>query len=119
MAYVGRGDATLPADPELVSVVSEAAGDRVVLAQEPLVESLAVAGVRVWLSDPIDAFRGPDQKAYLDFLDGVRGGDVALAQADVVVAARGTASAAMVEASGQFVVDRSVGSWSVYLRRGA
>lgn len=53
-----------------VALAADAAGGRVVLAPEPLSEQLAAAGARVWVSNPLDAFDGPDQSAYLAFLRG-------------------------------------------------
>ena len=50
-----------------------------VLAPEPLAESLALEGVTVWAADPIDAFAPEDQRAFLDFLDG---GDEAMRAVD-------------------------------------
>ena len=44
------------------------AAGRTVLATEPAAETLAQGGVRIWASNPIDAFTQPVQAAYLDFL---------------------------------------------------
>ena len=66
-----RLDALNPAgNPDLTASVKAVAQGRVVLADEPLVESLAAEGVRIWLSNPIDAFDQTDQAAYLDFVSG-------------------------------------------------
>lgn len=71
MALVSTGSRPLsPVDPGLVRAVVGVAEGRVVLAPEPLVETLMVAGVRVWAGDPIDAFPAEDQRAYLAFLAG-------------------------------------------------
>lgn len=88
-----RGDAVAAVDPDVVATVSDVAagesgrdgGAAVVLAQSPMVESLAAAGVRVWVSNPIDAFSPEDQGAYLDFLEGGPGMSRAVAGAEVVV----------------------------------
>lgn len=86
-----RGDAVLGASPDDVATLAAIAGDRVVLAPAPLSEALAVAGVRLWVSNPIDAFSHDDQAAYLDFLEGRDGGRRAIASSDLVVTREGTA----------------------------
>lgn len=98
VAIVVPRDDVLAADPELVSEVAELAGDRVVMAPEPLSESLAVAGVTLWAVNPIDAFAPADQEAFLDFLEGDPGMRRAVEGSDVVVVERDSdAAAAMVD----------------------
>jgi hypothetical protein len=84
-------------DSEVVARTAVLAGrGRVVLAPEPLVETLAAHGVRVWMGNPIDAFSRSDQAAYLDFLSGEgQHGGRALAAVDVVVVKTGSAPAAL------------------------
>lgn len=72
---------------ETVRTISALAGGRVVLAPEPLAEDLTAAGVTVWASNPIDAFRPEDQAAYLDVWLGHEGGRRAIDGSDLVVAA--------------------------------
>ncbi len=81
---VGRSHHFSRVDPQTVRTVSESAGGRVVLAPDPLVESLAVAGVRVWAGNPIDAFDAQTQRAYLAFVS-VRGDWSAAAAGSQVV----------------------------------
>ncbi len=90
---------------------------RTVLAVEPLAETLAAHGVRVWASNPIDAFSRADQAAFLDFLGG-EGPPTswALAEADVVVALPGSPSAALATSAG-FATTRSVGGYQIMERR--
>jgi hypothetical protein len=116
-AAVVRGDTTLPAPQSVVDTVVRAAGDRVVLAPEPLVESLAVAGARVLVSNPIDAFPRSDQAGYLDFVDGAPGGAAVLDDADLVVVEAGTRSAALVQEDERFSEVDEVDGWTVYARR--
>ena len=100
--------AAFEAEGLIVASVKKAAGDHVVLAPEPLVESLAASGVRVWLSNPIDAFSAQDQVAYLDFLSGQGSPESrALAESDVVVAATGSPAALLARRAGFLVVQRS------------
>lgn len=116
-SLVARGPAVWPDDPALVQAVARVAGDRVVLAPEPLAESLAVEGVTVWVSDPLDAFRAIDQAAYLDFLQGSGPGAVrALADAGVVVVRAGTASEQLTVRSQDFTMVDRWGSWHIYER---
>jgi hypothetical protein len=71
----------------LRQALAEAAGTPI-LAESQLGEQVALAGGRVWLSNPIDAFRHRDQRIYVDWLQGEREGDAALAHAPRVVLAR-------------------------------
>jgi hypothetical protein len=59
-----------------------------VLAQDALGEQLVLAGGRIWIGNPIDAFRRSDQAAYVDWVDGRAGGDVALSHVNVALVAR-------------------------------
>ena len=59
-----------------------------ILATELVAEQVALAGGRIWLGNPIDAFRRSDQRLYLDWLQGKPAGDAALRHAPRVVLAR-------------------------------
>ncbi len=80
-----RGDALAPAEPALVRHVTDLARGRVVLASEPLCESLAVSGARVWVCNPVDAFDRGDQEAFVAFLEGRGDYGAAIAAADLIV----------------------------------
>jgi hypothetical protein len=41
-----------------------------VLAEPAVAEQVALAGGRLWVVDPLDAFRAADQRLYLDWLEG-------------------------------------------------
>ncbi|HEY7207144.1 MAG TPA: hypothetical protein VH416_02795 [Gaiellaceae bacterium] len=56
-----------------------------ILATSVLAERVALAGGRVWVSDPIDAFRFSDQTVYVDWSQGKPEGDGALAHANVIL----------------------------------
>jgi hypothetical protein len=104
---------SLRADEADASVIRSLAAGRVVLAPEPLAEALAAAGVRVWLSNPIDAFSRYDQSAYLDFLAGHGpAAERALSAADVVVATPGSSSAQLAISTG-FTRIAHVGTFDV------
>jgi hypothetical protein len=59
-----------------------------VLAEDLLAEQVADAGGRVWVANPIDAFRDSDQRVYVEWLRGVSAGDAALAHAPRAVLVR-------------------------------
>ena len=59
-----------------------------VLAEDLLAEQVADAGGRVWVANPIDAFRTSDQRLYVDWLRGLPAGDAALAHAPRAVLVR-------------------------------
>ncbi|MEP6648384.1 MAG: hypothetical protein ABJA74_00510 [Lapillicoccus sp.] len=114
-----RLDALNPSgNPELVAAVKTVADGRVVLADEPVVESLAAEGVRIWMSNPIDAFDRSDQAAYLDFVSGSSTGNsrALLDAAEVVVVRTGGPADGPVSTDSRFAPERSVAGWTVYSR---
>ena len=75
-----------PADPGSYSLARMAAlSGRPVLATSMLGEQVALAGGRVWVNEPIDAFRPADQALYLDWSFGKPGGAAAVAHAAYVL----------------------------------
>jgi hypothetical protein len=75
-----------PSDPGSAQIAAAAARTgRPVLAEAILGQQVALAGGRVWVSNPIDAFGRSDQRLYLDWLYGRKGGDGALANASYVL----------------------------------
>jgi hypothetical protein len=87
IAIVGVAKGPLPsgADPDLVETAIRAAGGTPILAEPVPAEQIALAGGRIWLGNPIDAFRHDDQRLYLDWLEGDRRGDAALLHAPRIV----------------------------------
>ena len=71
----------------LQQALAAAAGSPI-LAEDQLGEQVALAGGRVWISNPIDAFRRRDQRVYLDWLQGKPTGDAALLHAPRAVLVR-------------------------------
>ncbi|NHA69165.1 hypothetical protein [Phycicoccus flavus] len=61
-----------PPGESLVPILRQAAGDGTVLAVEPAAETFAQQGLQVWVANPIDAFDGPTQVRFLDFLHDCR-----------------------------------------------
>jgi hypothetical protein len=111
-----RGDSVLPADPDVVEAVADVAGDQVVLAPEPLAESLALEGVQVWAADPIDAFDQRTQAAYLDFLDGEGKAGLAVAESDLVVVEKGSDAADLMAQAPGLRVSQLPGDYELYTR---
>ncbi len=112
-----RGDAVLPEDPALVDAVVARVGDRVVLAPEPLAESLAVEGVTVWAANPLDAFEPEDQAAYLDFIEGGDMAARAVAGSDVVVVEDDSDAAELMDDIDGFDTEPLTDGWTLHLRR--
>ena len=88
------GVAKGPLDPGSKTLAARAAATgRPVLATGLLGEQVALDGGRVWVSNPIDAFRRRDQRLYLDWLSGKRDGASAVMHAAYVLVAVGSAPA--------------------------
>jgi hypothetical protein len=83
-----RGPNQAGADSTLLQRALSSAAGTPVLATDLLAEQVALAGGRIWLGNPIDAFRNEDQRRYLDWLEGRPTGDRALRAAPRVVLAR-------------------------------
>jgi hypothetical protein len=85
-----RAEQVGPPGAAVVETVRAVAEDRPVLADEPLAETLAQAGLTVWSANPIDAFPREVQGQFLDFLHdgrtpaGAADVDVAVVQADLL-----------------------------------
>ena len=80
-------------DPLLDEALRRAAGTPI-LAESIPAEQVALAGGRVWMSNPLDAFSHRNQRLYLDWLAGRPTGDAALRYAGrVVIVIRGDAPA--------------------------
>jgi len=81
-ALIGKG----PADPGSAPLAARAARtDGPVLADAVLGQQVVLAGGRVWVDNPVDAFRRADQQLYVDWLDGKPSGAVAVSHAEYVL----------------------------------
>jgi hypothetical protein len=85
---VARGPVSTDASGRLIRETIRAARGTPVLADGPLAEQLAVAGGRVWMSNPLDAFPRRDQRVYLDWLQGRPQGNSAFAHVPRAVLVR-------------------------------
>jgi hypothetical protein len=82
-----------PPDPGSHALAERAAGTgRPVLGETVLGQQAVLAGGRVWLSNPVDAFRPADQRLYLDWLAGKPSGAEAVSHAALVLVRPGSAA---------------------------
>ena len=116
VTVLGRSS-VLQGPVETVNAIKTLAGGQIVLAPEPLAEDLAAAGVTVWASNPIDAFRPEDQAAYLDVWLGRDGGRRAIQDSDVVVAQPGSPAFTLAGSTGCIEVGRATGFAVLTCRR--
>jgi hypothetical protein len=80
VALVAKG----PPDPGSHRLAELAARDDVAVLAEPILgQQVALAGGRVWVDNPVDAFRRADQQLYVDWLDG--NGGKAVTHAELVL----------------------------------
>jgi hypothetical protein len=78
-----------PPDPGSRALARRAAGTgQTVLAEAVLGQQVALAGGRVWVSNPLDAFRSSDQRLYVDWFSGKRSGAAAVGRASLVLVRR-------------------------------
>ena len=90
LALIGFADGPLPVagSDGLIRRAIAASRGTPILADPVLAEQVALAGGRVWISNPLDAFDRRDQRTYLDWLQGRAGGERALAESGRVVLVR-------------------------------
>jgi hypothetical protein len=114
---VARGPAGADASRAVAEAVRHAAGTPI-LAEPALAEHVALAGGRVWVANPIDAFRAADQRLYLDWLEGSPEGDAALGHAPRAVLVRqGEAADDRLAANPSFTPSFRSGGAVLYVRR--
>jgi hypothetical protein len=98
-----RGPLSTGAGKPLIDEALRRAGGTPILAESIPAEQVALAGGRVWMSNPIDAFSHRAQRLYLDWLAGRRAGDGALRHAPrVVLVIRGSKTAKRLSHSSAF-----------------
>jgi hypothetical protein len=92
-----------------------------ILADGIPAEQVALAGGRIWVGNPLDAFSSRAQGLYLDWLQGDASGRAALANPaiSVVLVTRGSASQALTAADPSFVAVSRTPRGVIYVRRGA
>ena len=86
----------------MLSAAARAADGTPILADGVDAEQLALAGDRILIGNPLDAFSAHEQQLYLDWLAGRESGDPELARARVVVVTAGSAAARRMAARPDF-----------------
>jgi hypothetical protein len=118
VAGVVHGPFNTAATPGLVQRAVADAHGTPVLAEDALAEQVALAGGRVWVGNPVDAFTRADQRTWIAWLQGKPAGDAALAHAPRVVFVRRKGSAERrIAADPRFRLDGEDSLAAVYLRR--
>ena len=98
-----RGPRSTGAGEECSRTALTAASGTPILAQDVLAEQVALAGGRIWVGNPLDAFSRADQRLYLDWHEGRPAGDAALRHAPrVVLVHPGSASDLRLRRDGRF-----------------
>jgi hypothetical protein len=94
LAIVGLARTPTPAGatPQLLRAAGRAAHGTPILADGFDAEQLALAGNRILIGNPLDAFSAPEQRLYLDWLAGRPDGDAELARVRVVMVMVGTSA---------------------------
>jgi hypothetical protein len=116
---VVRGPAAAGASRAVLAQAISMAGGSPVLADGSIDEQVALAGGRIWVGNPIDAFSRPDQAAYLDWIAGAPGGREALRpDVRIVLATRGTGAQRLMRATPAYqLVGGDIGT-AIYQRIG-
>jgi hypothetical protein len=112
-----RGPLPSGATPEIVSRAVSLAHGTPVLADDLLAEQVALAGGRVWVSNPIDAFPKPIQTAFLDWAAGRSSAAPHRLQIHVVLTRRGSAAQKLMAHQRAFSVVGSDSRSVIYERK--
>jgi hypothetical protein len=88
-----------------------------ILAHPAVAEQVAQAGGRVWISNPLDAFRRSDQRLYLDWLQGHPSGDALLRNVTTVVVLKGSPSDKRLEHNKRFLEVAKGGRFRLFASR--
>jgi hypothetical protein len=113
-----RGPLDVGASSQLIArAIGEAHGGPL-LAEPAVAEQIAQAGGRVWLSNPLDAFRHSDQRLYLDWLQGRPSGTRLLRKVTTVVVSKGSPSDRRLAHDGRFLEIAKGGRFRLFALRG-
>jgi hypothetical protein len=115
---VARGPHAPGASRRVIAEALVRAAGTPVLADARLAEQFALAGGRIWLGNPLDAFPRRDQQLYLDWLDGRPDGVAAFAHAPrAVLVRRGSAPDRLAAEQGDLHVVAEAAYAALYVRR--
>jgi hypothetical protein len=112
-----RGPLSSGSSRALLDVTLRRAHGTPILADGVPGEQVALAGGRVWMSNPLDAFSHRDQRLYLDWLAGRPAGDAALRYSNAVLVIRGGSAAKRLRDSRSFRESARDANAILYLRR--
>jgi hypothetical protein len=115
---LARGPVSTGAGRSLLDDALRRAAGTPILADGVPAEQVALAGGRVWMSNPLDAFDHQDQRVYLDWLDGRPGGDAALRHAPrVVIVGRNSPAKRRIDRARAFRLVARDSNEALYVRR--
>jgi hypothetical protein len=115
---IARGPLNTAASPRLVDRAVLDARGTPVIADSMLAEQVVLAGGRVWVANPLDAFSRPDQRLWLAWLAGQPEGDAALAHAPrVAFVTRGGPAARRLVDDPRFRLDVQDKKTAIFVRR--
>ncbi len=113
-----RGPLPSGGSPAIIARAIRLAHGTPILAPDLLAEQVALAGGRIWVGNPIDAFSHRDQGVYLDWLQGSPGGRRALVGVDLVLATPRSTEQRLMAATRGFVVVADERTGVLYGRAG-
>ena len=113
-----RGPLETGASPRMLQRALTAANGTPVIGDSMLSEQVALAGGRVWIANPIDAFSRADQRLWIAWLEGLPAGDAVLAHIPRVafVSRRGAAARRLAQ-DPRFRLEAQDARTAVYVRR--
>jgi hypothetical protein len=117
---VAAGIVRGPGDPGSRSLARTAARPGATVLAEPVLgQQVAVAGGRVWVDNPLDAFRKRDQRLYVDWSSGDARGARALEHASLVLVRRSSAAGRRAANDPRLVLVSEDDGGALYRRRRA
>jgi hypothetical protein len=109
------GVAHTPFDAGSRALADVAARSRLPVLAEPVAaEQVAVAGGTIWVANPLEAFRHPDQRLYLDWAAGKARGGAAVEHARLVLVLRDSAAGRSAARDPRLVVLRRTSNAVLY-----
>jgi hypothetical protein len=117
VAGLVRGPLDVGASSQLIAGAIRDARGGPVLAEPAVAEQIALAGGRVWISNPLDAFRQSDQRLYLDWLQGRPSGTRLLGKVTTVVVSRASPSDRQLVHDGRFLEVGKSGRFRLFASR--
>jgi len=117
LAGLARTPVSSGATPELLRAAARSAEGTPILADGVDAEQLALAGRRILIGNPLDAFSPREQQLYLDWLAGRPSGDAEASRVRVVLVTKGSAAQHRLAARGDFGEVASDKRAVLYVRR--